>query len=208
MDAVAMKISVKTTVKQRAKRSLSALLLVGMLPMQQALAAAINGIDFNSLPGDKVEIRLDFDEAPPAPKAYTIEQPARIALDLPGVESNLAQKKHTLDFSNAQSVMVLEAGGRTRVIVNLVELTGYDTRVEGNSLYVVLGDEGAGDYLKPTRSEIDSQFVASSSDKEITSIDFQIGIPKQFFQSDIVALAMNREHLRYFQRVIDNSLTI
>lgn len=173
-----MKISVKTTVKQRAKvmsRGLSALLLVGMLPMQQALAAAINGIDFNSLPGDKVEIRLDFDEAPPAPKSYTIEQPARIALDLPGVESNLAQKKHTLDFSNAQSVMVLEAAGRTRVIVNLVELTGYETRIEGNSLYVVLGDEGAGDYLKATSSEIDSQFVASASDKEITSIDFQRG---------------------------------
>ncbi len=170
-----MKISVKTTVKQQAKRSLSALLLVGMLPMQQALAAAINGIDFNSLPGDKVEIRLDFDEAPPAPKSYTIDQPARIALDLPGVQSNLAQKKHTLDFSNAQSVMVLEAGGRTRVIVNLVELTGYETRVEGNSLYVVVGDDGAGDYLKPTSSEIDSQFVASASDKEITSIDFQRG---------------------------------
>ncbi len=173
-----MKISVITTVTQRAKvmsRGLSALLLVGVLPMQQALAAAINDIDFNSLPGDKIEIRLDFDEAPPSPKAYTIEQPARIAIDLPGVTSNLAQKKHTLDFSNAQSVMVLEAGGRTRIIVNLVELTGYETRVEGNSLYLVLGDEGAQDYLKPTSSEIDSQFVAASVDKEITSIDFQRG---------------------------------
>jgi type IV pilus assembly protein PilQ len=156
-------------------RGVSALLLVGLLPMQQALAAAINGIDFNSLPGDKVEIRMDFDEAPPLPKAYTIEQPARIALDLPGVNSNLAQKKHTLDFSNAQSVMVLEAGGRTRVIVNMVELTGYETRVEGNSLYLVLGNEGARDYLKPTNSELDSRFVSASADKNITGLDFQRG---------------------------------
>jgi type IV pilus assembly protein PilQ len=148
---------------------------MGLLPVQQALAAAIDGIDFNSLPGDKVEIRLDFDEAPPLPKSYTIDQPARIALDLPGVESNLDQKKHTLDFSNAQSVMVLEASGRTRVIVNLVEMTGYETRVEGNSLYVVLGDEGARDYLKPTRADIDSQFVASSAGNQITAIDFQRG---------------------------------
>lgn len=178
MDAVAMKTSVVTTVTQRARtmsRGVSALLLVGLLPMQQALAAAINGIDFNSLPGDKVEIRMDFDEAPPLPKAYTIEQPARIALDLPGVNSNLAQKKHTLDFSNAQSVMVLEAGGRTRVIVNMVELTGYETRVEGNSLYLVLGNEGARDYLKPTNSELDSRFVSASADKNITGLDFQRG---------------------------------
>ncbi len=173
-----MKTSVITTVSQRSKimsRSLSTLLIMGLLPVQQALAAAIDGIDFNSLPGDKVEIRLDFDEAPPLPKSYTIDQPARIALDLPGVESNLDQKKHTLDFSNAQSVMVLEASGRTRVIVNLVEMTGYETRVEGNSLYVVLGDEGARDYLKPTRADIDSQFVASSAGNQITAIDFQRG---------------------------------
>ncbi len=173
-----MKTSVMTTVTQRSKimsRSLSTLLIMGLLPVQQALAAAIDGIDFNSLPGDKVEIRLDFDEAPPLPKSYTIDQPARIALDFPGVESNLEQKKHTLDFSNAQSVMVLEASGRTRVIVNLVEMTGYETRVEGNSLYLVLGDEGARDYLKPTRADIDSQFVASSASKQITAIDFQRG---------------------------------
>lgn len=151
------------------------MLILGVLPMQQALAAAINGIDFNSLPGDKVEIRLDFDEAPPSPKSYTIEQPARIALDLPGVNSNLDQKKHTLDFSNAQSVMVLEASGRTRVIVNLVELTGYETRVEGNSLYVVLGDDAVQDYLKPTTSELDSQFTAETDGKAISAIDFQRG---------------------------------
>ncbi len=151
------------------------MLILGVLPMQSALAAAINGINFSSLPGDKVEIRLDFDEAPPAPESYTIEQPARIALDLPGVSSNLAQKKHTLDFSNAQSVMVLEASGRTRVIVNLVELTGYETRVEGNSLYVTLGDDSAQDFLKPTANELDSQFTASSGGAGITAIDFQRG---------------------------------
>ena len=38
----------------------------------------LQNIEFQNLPGDKVEIRLDFDEPPPAPKAYTIEQPARI----------------------------------------------------------------------------------------------------------------------------------
>ena len=167
-----------TTVMHRAmymSRGIPALALLSMLPMQQALAAAISGINFNSLPGDKVEIRLDFDEPPPAPKAYTIEQPARIAIDLPGVTSELVQKKHTLDYGNAQSVVVLEASGRTRVIVNMVELTGYDTRVEGNSLFLVVGNDAAKDYLKPSRSKLDKQFSAAVVDKEITAIDFQRG---------------------------------
>lgn len=49
------------------------------------LAASLNGLDVAALPGDRVELKLTFDEPIPAPRGYTIEQPARIALDLPGV---------------------------------------------------------------------------------------------------------------------------
>ena len=173
-----MKTRVITTVIRRAKtlsRGLPALAILGVLPMQHALAAAINDINFNSLPGDKVEIRIDFDEPPPEPKGYTIQQPARIALDLPGVSSDLEQKKHTLDYGNAQSVMILEASGRTRIIVNLVELAGYETRIDGNSLYVIVGNDATRDYLKPTRSELEQQFSATEVEKEITAVDFQRG---------------------------------
>jgi type IV pilus assembly protein PilQ len=156
-------------------KTLSAVLLLGLLPIQSTLAAAINAIDFNALPGDKIEIRLDFDAAPPEPSAYTIQQPARIALDLPGVKSELDKKKHTLDFGNAQSVMVLEASGRTRVIVNLVEMADYQMRVEGNSLYVVVGNDETKEFLKPTSSQLEAQFSQTAVDKEITSVDFQRG---------------------------------
>lgn len=178
MEAVAMKTREITIVMKKAKKLLgivSGAALASLMPFQQLLAAVISDVSFNSLPGDQIEIRLDFDEAPPEPKGYTIQQPARIALDLPGVKSELKEKKHTLDFGNAQSVIVLESGGRTRVIVNLVELTGYDTRVEGNSLFVVIGNAGAGDYLKATQSDIEAQFADSDSDQAITSLDFQRG---------------------------------
>lgn len=178
MGAVAMRTTVFTAIVEQAfvvSRRLPALFVLSALPMQNGLAAAINGIDFNALPGDKVEIRLDFDEAPPLPKGYTIEQPARIALDLPGVSSDLDQKKHTLDFGNAQSVVVVEASGRTRVIVNLVEMAEYDTRVAGNSLYVTVGSDEGRDYLKSTNSSLDQQFSHSDQEKEITSVDFQRG---------------------------------
>ena len=50
-----------------------------------ATAATMEKIEFSSLPGDKTEIRMTFDGTPPTPKGYTIESPARIALDLEGV---------------------------------------------------------------------------------------------------------------------------
>ena len=56
-----------------------------MLLSSVALAISMEDIEFSSLPGDKIEIRMIFDGTPPEPTGYTIEQPARIALDLAGV---------------------------------------------------------------------------------------------------------------------------
>ena len=101
-------------------------------------------IEFSSLPGDKTEIRMTFDGTPPSPTGYTIEQPARIALDLSGVASALAARHHPLGPGNARSVTVVESGDRTRVIVSMSELVAYSTRVIGHSLYVLVGDNEPG----------------------------------------------------------------
>lgn len=152
-------------------------LLVSLTAFALPVFAAVNmtNVEFNSLPGGKVEMRFDFNEAPPAPQAYTIESPARIALDLDHVTSSLAQKKHTLDLGNAQSVVVVESGGRTRVIVNLVELTKYETRVDGKSLYVTVGNDGVKDYLKEPVAKPLDQKVTAQALSAIKTIDFRRG---------------------------------
>ncbi len=113
--------------------------LLGLVASVSMAEVKMEGIEFSSLPGDRVEIRMIFDGVPPMPTGYTIEQPARIALDLMGVVSRLTSKYHPLGSGNARSVTVIEAGDRTRVIVSMTELVGYSARVEGNSLYVLVG---------------------------------------------------------------------
>jgi len=104
------------------------------------LAANLNALDVAALPGDRVELRLAFDEPVAMPRGYTLDQPARIALDLPGVSSNLGTKNRELGVGNARSVTVVEAQGRTRLVVNLTSLMPYSTRVDGNNLFIVLGE--------------------------------------------------------------------
>jgi len=106
-------------------------------------AANLKTLDVAALPGDRVELKLSFDGPVPAPRAYTTEQPARIALDLPGVSSQLAIKSRDLGTGNAHSVVVVEAKDRTRVIINLTVLAPYSSRVEGNNLFVVIGQGAA-----------------------------------------------------------------
>jgi type IV pilus assembly protein PilQ len=65
-----------------------ALLLYALAGGAQALT--VTDIEFSSRPGSKFEVRLDFDDVPPAElQSYTIEKPARIAIDFPGTKSPL-----------------------------------------------------------------------------------------------------------------------
>lgn len=114
--------------------------LAMLLLSPAVLAANLQQLDVASLPGDRVELKLSFDEPVVAPRGYTIEQPARIALDLPGVANKLGSKNRDLGMGNARSVTVVEAKDRTRLIINLTALAPYSTRVEGNDLFVVVGD--------------------------------------------------------------------
>jgi type IV pilus assembly protein PilQ len=128
----------------RSWRGMFALLSVSMAFSSTAFGVTMEGIEFSSLPGDKTEIRMKFDGMPPDPTGYTIEQPARIALDLSGVTSGLDAKHHPLGSGNARSVTVVEAGDRTRVIVSMSELVAYSTRIIGNSMYVLVGEDDSG----------------------------------------------------------------
>ncbi len=141
-----------------------------------AYGNAITDIEFSSKPQSKFEIRLEFEETPPDPKTYTIENPARISMDFAGVTSELDRKKYPLPFGNATGVVVIEAGNRTRMIINLIELLPYTTRVSGNSMYVEVGNAGAGDYLKRTPEPYqlaDRQDVGRGA--SISDFDFQRG---------------------------------
>src|SRR5690606_5581467 len=87
-----------------------------------AWGATLTDVGFAALPGDRTQVTLTFDEAPPQPAGYTIDKPARIALDLNGVTNGLSSKYHNLGMGNAQSMTVVESQGRTRVVFNLAQM--------------------------------------------------------------------------------------
>lgn len=138
------------------------------------LAANLQALDVAALPGDKVELKLSFDEPVTEPRGYTIEQPARIALDLPGVENGLGVKNRELGVGNARSVTVVEAGDRTRLIINLSTLAPYSTRAEGNNLFVVVGEEARTGFT-PATAAAPVAPRAMAAAKEVRHIDFQRG---------------------------------
>ncbi|WP_167143262.1 type IV pilus secretin PilQ [Pseudomonas sp. OTU750018] len=142
------------------------------------LAADLQTLDVAALPGDRVELKLTFDEPVLAPRGYTIEQPARIALDLPGVANKLGVKNKELGVGNARSVTVVEAKDRTRLIINLTNLSPYSTRAEGNTLFVVVGEGTQTSASAPVQAAAPvaaSSKIYASQERAISNIDFQRG---------------------------------
>lgn len=129
--------------------SRSSLSLLALLLAPALQAADLQALDVAALPGDRIELKLTFDEPVEAPRGYTIEQPARIALDLPGVRNRLGSRVRELGVGNARSVTLVETPERTRMIVNLLNLTPYSTRSEGRQLFVTLGAGATGDAVAP-----------------------------------------------------------
>ncbi|MDX2503939.1 MAG: type IV pilus secretin PilQ [Gammaproteobacteria bacterium] len=123
----------------------------------------LENISFSSIPGDKVQVVLQFSEAAPEPGTFTIDSPARIALDFPDTGVALAKKRQTIGIGLARSVTAVAAGGRTRVVLNLVSLTKYTTEIDGNNVVIVLDEANV------------SRSTASLGRNSIRDIDFRLG---------------------------------
>jgi type IV pilus assembly protein PilQ len=164
----------RESVKNRLRNAV--VMLAMSLATSSALAApTVQDIEFSTLPGSKFAVRVEFNETPPDFKTYAIEKPARIAIDFPGTTSSLDQKRFSLPYGNATNAVVLESGDRTRLVVELVKLVPYETRVEGNSLFLMVGQEGK-DFLKPSSdpTKIKAATVAVDEvNSEISDLQFQ-----------------------------------
>lgn len=84
-------------------------------------------------------VRIDFNQVLSAlPAGFAIQTPARIALDFPNVVSSLGRSNIEINQGNVKSVSVVQAGDRSRVVLNLKQHTPYRTQLQGKSLLVSL----------------------------------------------------------------------
>jgi type IV pilus assembly protein PilQ len=114
-----------------------ALALTLAAPMALA-QAVIQSITSTQQAGADV-VRIEMSEALKAvPAGFAIQQPARIAIDLPGVGSSLGKPSVEINQGNLRSVNVAQAGDRTRLVLNLKQAATYRAQLDGNALLIVV----------------------------------------------------------------------
>ncbi|WP_196799338.1 MULTISPECIES: type IV pilus secretin PilQ [unclassified Thioalkalivibrio] len=163
-------------------RAFAGTVVAGLLFMvsQGVAATELEEIRAGSLSGDRVQVNLRFSEAPPSDiRAFAIDSPPRIALDLPNVGNSLPQRETDLNVGPILRASSVEAGNRTRVVLNLTQASEYQTRVEGNNLILTLG-RGVSEADARTQQVVDragepTPVTRSARPVEITGIDFRRG---------------------------------
>lgn len=153
--------------------------LVALLGVASTAAQAQNtleAIDYTALPGGKVEITLKFAEPVTDPRAFTTDTPPTIALDLPDTRSALAKRRVEIGTGATAGVSAVEAGGRTRVVVDLYRAATYTTRINGNALVVAVNNGIAGATGAGVAAALaDPTKAVSAQGAELTNIDFRRG---------------------------------
>jgi type IV pilus assembly protein PilQ len=138
-------------------------------------ANKIEKIDFSSLPGGKVVIKVHTAQPlqnPPA--SFTLNNPPRIALDFPNTGNGLGKNMLSADQGVLKTVNLAEAKDRTRVVLNLSKATAYTSTISGNELTILLQ---SGEASSATTSAYTRFSEAKLGDvtHTITNVDFVRG---------------------------------
>ena len=118
--------------------------LAGMLALAaqtawSQAASRLEKVELHPQPGEQVEVRLVLDGPAPAPVTFTIDNPARLAVDLPGTSLALDSRRIDVKSGGVDTIVAAEASGRTRLVFNLDRMQPYNVRTDGNTVVVTVG---------------------------------------------------------------------
>jgi type IV pilus assembly protein PilQ len=177
----------KTTIRQLTASTLLwfAACVVAVFAAPAAIAQGTNkleSIDVQTLAGQQLQLVLHHSGPPSEPVAFTIDNPARISLDLANTALALPSRRIDVRSGGVDSVLAAEAAGRTRLVLNLDRVLPYQTRISGNDIIVLLG---AGAASSPSAaaaassgasgSPVARTSAAPSGSRSIRGIDFRRG---------------------------------
>lgn len=154
-------------------------MVFGLVQAHAADSVVLQDIGFSALPGNKVQIVLTASGPLAQPRSFTTDNPSRIALDFVGMKSGLKKKTQSIGVGMARSITAIEAGNRTRIVVNLVSSAPHDISIQGNQAIITIeGTEAAmatAPAPAPAGKTQPAQTAGTMAGRAIENVDFRRG---------------------------------
>ena len=151
------------------------LLISGYITPALANTNTIEAIRYSTLPGNRIQVSIDMSAPAEKPLSFTIDNPARIAFDFPNIISKLQRRVQPIGVGVAESVTTITAKNKTRVIINLSELSPYNVSTDNNTVKIVLDSQSSAPSAGEQRFAAADQTRFSSQERGIENIDFRRG---------------------------------
>ncbi len=180
--------------------------LLGVLAIPLARAAdqpALQSIDVQPLSGQQLQLTLHLSAAAPQPLSFTIDNPARISLDLPNTTLALPSRRIDVHSSGLDTILAAETKDRTRLVLNLDKLVPYDMHVNGNNIIVMLGT-GVTPAAAAAGPAPAAGAPASGGARELRAIDFRRGADG----AGRVIVKLSDPHIRINLHQIGNQVVV
>jgi type IV pilus assembly protein PilQ len=116
--------------------ALAALLLLPAIGT--AASNALEEITYSALPGNKVQFHLRMASEAAEPSSFATDSPARLILDFADVAIALPKRSIPVGVGVAHSIDAVQAGGRSRVVINMNEMVPHELRVAGKDIWLTL----------------------------------------------------------------------
>jgi type IV pilus assembly protein PilQ len=152
------------------------MILVMLLNVQLANADinSVDTVDFSTLEGGKLLVKVGLKQnLQNTPAGFTVNNPPRVALDLANTANGLGKNTVNVNQGPLRSINVVQAGDRTRLVLNLAKPAQYETRIDGNALFITLQDSDS-----QSTSNVTPRFAeaaAGNGKHSIKDIDFRRG---------------------------------
>jgi type IV pilus assembly protein PilQ len=137
-------------------------------------ADVLNNVSFQPLPGGVVDIALELGSGTADPKIFATSDPPRIAIDLGDTTNDFEARTLAIATGAAKALTAVEAGGRTRVVIDLFRSAPYETRREGKS-FIVRVQNGFADIVTSKAPTDPAKAVVTGAAIELSSVDFRRG---------------------------------
>jgi type IV pilus assembly protein PilQ len=108
------------------------------------------------------------------PAGFAINTPPRIAFDFPNTANGLGKSVQDFSEGDLRSANIVQAGSRTRLVVNLNQMLIYDTKIDGNNLQITLHDKPA-EVAAAGSSARFAEAKQGTQQHELRDIDFHRG---------------------------------
>ncbi len=130
----------------------------------QTLSNQIEGLEAAEQ-GGVIYLRLTM-KTPLAsvPPSFSVANPARIAFDFPDTGNALGRNVQNIEQGDLRSANIVQAGERTRLVLNLVKMSPYETRIEGRSLVIAIRPSSVQEAHSSVVAQAQGNFAAPQAD--------------------------------------------